>query len=101
MVAVITSVLAGATAALVAALASSHSLAASIIAGAIVAIVAVAALMEYQLSVRLRYAAESEDTYDMATEQLMQRRGVQIVHTVRILDTLGLTLRRDVRRRGR
>jgi hypothetical protein len=68
MVAVITSVLAGATAALVAGLASSHSLAASIIAGAIVAIVAVAALMEYQLSAWLRYEAESEDASEVATE---------------------------------
>ena len=67
MVAVITSVLAGATAALVAALAS-HSLAASIISGTIVAIAAVAALMEYQLSVWLRYAVESEDASDMAPE---------------------------------
>ena len=68
MVAVITSVLGGATAALVAALASSHSLAASIVTGAIVAIVAVAALMEYQLSVWLRYAVESEDSSDLTTE---------------------------------
>jgi hypothetical protein len=60
--------LAGSTAALVAALASSHSLAASIIAGTIVAIVGVAALMEYQLSVWLRYAVESEDASDVATE---------------------------------
>jgi len=63
MVAVITSVLAGATAALVTAIASSHSLAALI-----VAIAAVAALMEYQLSVWLRYAVESEDASDMAPE---------------------------------
>ena len=68
MVAVITSVLAGATAALVTAIASSHSLAASIIAGVIVALVVVAALMEYQLSVWLRYAAESEDASDGAIE---------------------------------
>jgi hypothetical protein len=68
MVAVITSILAGATAALVAALASSHSLAASIIAGAIVAIVAVAALMEHQLRTWLRYATESEDASDVASE---------------------------------
>ena len=67
-VAVLTSVLAGATVALVAALASSHSLAASIIAGVIVAIVAVVALMEYQLSVWLRYAVESEDASDAAAE---------------------------------
>jgi hypothetical protein len=53
---------------LLTALASSHSLAASIIAGSIVAIVAVAALMEYQLSVWLRYAEESGDTADMATD---------------------------------
>jgi hypothetical protein len=68
MIAVVTSVLVGATAALVTALFSSHSLAASIIAGVLVAIVAVAALMEYQLSVWLRYAVESEDASDMATE---------------------------------
>jgi hypothetical protein len=68
MVAVITSILAGATAALVAALASSHSLAASILAGAIVAIVAVAALMEHQLRTWLRYATESEDASDVASE---------------------------------
>jgi hypothetical protein len=52
----------------VTAIASSHSLAASIIAGVIVAIAAVAALMEYQLSVWLRYAVESEDASDMAPE---------------------------------
>jgi hypothetical protein len=68
MVAVVTSVLVGATAALVAALASSHSLAASIIAGAIVAIVAVAAMMEHQLSTWLRYAAESQDASDAVSE---------------------------------
>jgi hypothetical protein len=68
MVAVVTSVLAGATAALVAALASSHSLAASIAAGAVVAILAVAAMMEHQLSTWLRYAAESEDAREVAAE---------------------------------
>jgi hypothetical protein len=68
MVAVITSVLVGATAALVAALASSHSLAISIIAGVIVAIVAVATLMEHQLSAWIRYEAEREEAADGATE---------------------------------
>jgi predicted phage tail protein len=68
MVAVITSVLAGATAALVTVLVSSHSLAASLVVGGIVALASVAALMEYQLSAWLRYEVDSEDASDVASE---------------------------------
>jgi hypothetical protein len=48
MVAVITAVLAGSTAALVAILVSDHSLAAAIISGALIAVLALAALMRFQ-----------------------------------------------------
>jgi hypothetical protein len=48
MVAVITAVLAGSTAALVAILASDHSLAAALISGALVALSALVALMRFQ-----------------------------------------------------
>jgi hypothetical protein len=49
MVAVITSVLAGATAALVAVAASSHSLAAALASGVVVALLVMTALMRFQL----------------------------------------------------
>jgi hypothetical protein len=48
MVAVITAVLAGSTAALVATLVSDHSLAAALIAGAVVAVPALVALIRHQ-----------------------------------------------------
>jgi hypothetical protein len=58
MVAVITAVLAGSTAALVAILISDHSLAAAVISGALVALPAMIALIRYQDSVWERAAAE-------------------------------------------
>jgi len=54
MVAVVTGVLAGATVALLVAVVTSHSLAAALIAGAVVAIGTVFGLMEYQRSAWIR-----------------------------------------------
>jgi hypothetical protein len=59
MVAVITAVLAGATVALLAAVASSHSLAAALSAGVAVAIVTLLSLMEYQRAAWGRYESQS------------------------------------------
>jgi hypothetical protein len=64
MVAVITSVLAGSTIAVLVAVISSHWLAASLATGALVAIGIVLALMEYQRLAWLRYEAESGEIND-------------------------------------
>jgi hypothetical protein len=61
MVAVVASVLAGGTVALLVAVASSDSLAGSISAGTVIAILAMLALMERQRRALLRYEAESSE----------------------------------------
>jgi ABC-type uncharacterized transport system permease subunit len=63
MVAVITAVLAGSATALLAAVASDHSLAAALVAGSVVALAALAALMRYQRSA-WEQAASAPLTFD-------------------------------------